>query len=157
MYPAVLAEKWGTVGEAVTSDAEAGCFFHPQSKAVLACDSCGRFLCKLCDIELGGQHVCPICLQDGVAAKSDTVLDNRRVLYDSIVLGVSIVGPLMFIWPSLITGPLTIILALWFWKRPRSIVPRTRIRFIVAILFGLVQSLLWVGLFWALATRKAGT
>ncbi len=153
----MLAEKWGTIGEPVTSDAEAGCFFHPQTKAALACDACGRFLCRLCDIELGTQHVCPTCLQQGVATKSASVLDNRRVLYDSIVLGVSLAGPLFFIWPSLFTAPLSVILAIWYWNRPRSIVPRTRVRFILAIVFGVTQSLLWAGLIWAVATqRKAG-
>jgi len=157
VFPAVLAEKWGTIGEPVTSDAEAGCFFHPQTKAALACDACGRFLCRLCDIELGTQHVCPTCLQQGVATKSASVLDNRRVLYDSIVLGVSLAGPLFFIWPSLFTAPLSVILAIWYWNRPRSIVPRTRVRFILAIVFGVTQSLLWAGLIWAVATqRKAG-
>lgn len=158
VFPAVLSEKWGTAGEAVTSDAEAGCFFHPQSKAALACDSCGRFLCKLCDIELGNQHVCPTCLQQGVAPSSATVLDNRRVLYDSIVLGVAMVGPLLFFGPSIITGPLAVILAIWFWKRPRSIVPRTRIRMILGLILGILQVLFWVGIIWAgITARKGGS
>lgn len=156
VFPAVISAKRGTSAEAISTDAEAGCFFHPQSKAAIACDSCGRFLCGLCDLDLNGQHICPICLQQGVAATSATVLDNRRVLYDSIVLGLSIFGPLFFMWPSLITAPLSIILSIWYWKRPRSIVPRTSVRFIVAIIFGIVQCLLWGAMFWAIATQRKG-
>src|SRR5689334_13554458 len=43
-------------------DGEASCFYHPQKKASLPCDACGRFLCALCDCELHGQHFCPGCL-----------------------------------------------------------------------------------------------
>jgi len=32
-------------GYAGHADTEAACFYHPQKKAVIPCDSCGRFLC----------------------------------------------------------------------------------------------------------------
>src|SRR4029453_12242931 len=40
--PAVAA------AEAVLTDEEASCFFHPEKKAVVPCQACGRFLCLLC-------------------------------------------------------------------------------------------------------------
>jgi hypothetical protein len=154
VFPAVLSTKRGTSAEPLATDSEAACFFHPQSRASIACDGCGRFLCGLCDLDLNGQHVCPICLQKGVAKSSAAVLDNRRVLYDSIALGLSIFGAAFFLWPSIITGPLSIVLSIWYWRRPRSIVPRTSIRFILAIVFSLIQCLLWGAMFWAVATAS---
>lgn len=156
VFPAVMSEKWGVTGEPLASDAESSCFFHPQNRASISCDSCGRFLCKLCDLALGAEHVCPQCLHQGVAKKSSTLLDNRRVLYDSIVLAVALAGPVLLISPSLITGPLSVMLAIWFWRKPRSIVPRTRVRFILAIVFGMLQTLLWAGFFWAIFTQREG-
>jgi hypothetical protein len=157
VFPAVRTVKLGSAAEAVAADVEAACYFHPQSKAAAACDSCGRFLCGLCDLDVNGQHLCPTCLGNGAIPASASILDNRRVLYDSIVLGLAIGGGMFFIWPSIVTGPLSVVLAIWYWKRPRSIVPRTPIRFILAIVIGVAQILLWAGLFWAMATqRKAG-
>ncbi len=155
VFPAIRKQFWGSAADALTAEGEASCYYHPQSRAELACDSCGRFLCKLCDLDVGGRHVCPVCLQQGASAQTEKALDQRRVLYDSIVLGLSILGPLTFLWPSLITGPLTVVLSVWYWNKPRSIVPRTRIRFILAIVFGLAQCVFWGALIWAVATAPA--
>jgi hypothetical protein len=114
VFPAVLTEKWGVTGEPLSSEAESSCFFHPQSRAAVACDSCGRFLCKLCDLAVDDEHICPQCLYQGVAQKGASLTDNRRVLYDSIVLALALGGPFLLFWPSLITGPLSVILAIWY-------------------------------------------
>src|SRR4051812_40609984 len=55
----------GRDGEAALLENEATCFYHPQKKALLPCEGCGRFLCALCDCELHGQHFCPACLEAG--------------------------------------------------------------------------------------------
>src|SRR5437016_10234951 len=55
----------GRDGEALLVDTESSCFYHPQKKASVPCDACGRFLCALCDCELHGQHYCPTCLETG--------------------------------------------------------------------------------------------
>src|SRR5262245_7047228 len=46
-------------------EGEAVCFFHPEKRAAIACQACGRFLCALCDMPLGARHVCPTCLASG--------------------------------------------------------------------------------------------
>jgi hypothetical protein len=157
VFPSVQKIIRGSGAEAIGSENEASCYYHPQSRAVLACDSCGRYLCGLCDLDVAGRHLCPNCLHHPEASRqAATGLDNRRVMYDSIVLGLSI-GGMVILWPSLITGPLSIILAFWFWKRPGSLVPRTRIRFILAILFSLAQCVMWFAFFWAIATQRKGS
>lgn len=156
VFPSIRRQVRGSAADAIGSESEASCFYHPNSRAVIACDGCGRFVCALCDLDLGGRHVCPNCLRTGVSSQSDAIVDNRRVLYDSILLGLSMLGPLVFLWPSLITAPLTLILSVWYWNRPRSIVPRTRVRYFLAIVFALAQLGFWGAVVWSIATARKG-
>src|SRR4051812_37349398 len=55
----------GSAAEALMMEGESGCFYHPEKKAVVPCEACGRFLCALCDCEVRGQHFCPSCLETG--------------------------------------------------------------------------------------------
>src|SRR5882757_4158810 len=80
----------GASGEVIMVEGESSCFYHPQKKAVLPCDSCGRFLCALCDCELNGQHFCPACLEGGRKKKKIKSLENHRVLYDSAALALAV-------------------------------------------------------------------
>lgn len=156
MFPAIQQKLTGQRAEAIGSESESSCFFHPQSRAAVACDSCGRFLCGLCDLDTGGTggHVCPTCFANPSLPAGGAMVDKRRVLYDSIVLGVNLGGFFFFFWPSLITGPLSVVLALWFWRKPRSIVPRyTALRFVLTIVLGLLQGALWFAVFWAIAKQ----
>src|SRR4029077_2679455 len=55
----------GQVGGLGLLEGEAACFYHPERRATVPCDSCGRFLCALCDVDWGGKHFCPGCLESG--------------------------------------------------------------------------------------------
>src|SRR6185369_8347066 len=98
------------------------------------CDVCGRFLCALCDVDLNGQHVCPACLTSGKQKGRLTHLENRRVLYDNIALGLAllpiVLGPL-----ALFTSPAAIYVVIRYWNAPSSILPRTKARMILALVF----------------------
>ena len=66
IFPALFRPlQMGRSGESLVLETESSCFFHPQKKAVVHCEGCGRFLCGLCDCELHGQHFCPQCLETG--------------------------------------------------------------------------------------------
>ncbi|BDC52524.1 hypothetical protein F183_A48390 [Bryobacterales bacterium F-183] len=154
VFPAIQHTVAGQSPEAIGSESESSCFFHPRSRAIVACDSCGRFICGLCDLDTGstGGHICPTCFTSPKAPGSGTLLDKRRVLYDSILLGLNLGGFFFFFWPSLITAPLSIVLAIWYWRKPRSIVPRyTTFRFVLVIVLGLLQTAIWIALFWSVA------
>ena len=135
--------------QSVVTEGEAGCFYHPNKKAVLPCETCGRFLCALCDVELNGQHLCPACLASGRKKGTLADLDNRRVLYDSLALTLALLP--ILIWPfTLITAPAALFIAIRYWKAPGSVVHRTRVRLILAMVLALAQMAGWGIGAWAL-------
>jgi hypothetical protein len=128
----------GKAGEALVDD-QASCFYHPQKKAVVPCDHCGRFLCGLCDVEWGGRHLCPACLQTGKKKGRITNLDRHRLLYDGIALRVALF-PMITIWLTIVTAPMALYLAIRHWKSPGSLVRRGKIRFILAMALSGIQA-----------------
>jgi len=142
----------GRDGEALVIEGESSCFYHPQKKAVLPCEGCGRFLCALCDCELHGQHFCPACLEVGRKKGKIRRLENQRMLYDDIAMSLAVL-PLVIFYLTLITAPVALFMSIRYWNAPRSIVHRTRWRFIVAILFATAEIAGWgIGIF-LLTTR----
>ena len=142
----------GSVGQTIVAEGEAGCFYHPQRRSIVACSACGRFLCALCDVELDGQHLCPGCIETGQRKGKLVQLENRRILYDNMALAIAVIPLLIFMVPATIaTAPTAVVCGILWWKKQSSIVPRTRIRLILAIVLGLLQIAAWaVGLVWLL-------
>lgn len=151
VFPAALRPPGpASTGEAVLVEGEASCFYHPAKKAVVPCESCGRFLCAVCDVELNGVHLCAACLESGKKKGRLKQLDNRRTLYDSLALAVA-VYPILF-WPmTLLGGPIALYIAVRYWNAPSSVVPRTKWRAVLAIIIALVEIVAWVGLFVAMS------
>lgn len=153
IFPALFRKiAPGQSGENVIVEGESGCFYHPQKKAVLPCDGCGRFLCALCDCQLNGQHFCPACLETGKTRGRIKSLDNQRTLYDSIALSLA-VYPLLIFYLTVITAPMALFVAIRYWKSPPSLVHRGKIRFVVAVILALLQIAGWGILIVTLATR----
>ncbi|HEU5395565.1 MAG TPA: hypothetical protein VFV81_00260 [Verrucomicrobiae bacterium] len=154
VFPALFRRtEAGSPGEAVMVEGEAGCFYHPQKKAVRPCDSCGRFVCALCDCEMEGRHFCPACLEAGRTRGRIQSLENQRTMYDSIALSLAIY-PLIIFYFTIITAPLALFVALRYWKAPTSILRRTRARSVAAIILSLLQIGGWSAVFIVLATRR---
>jgi hypothetical protein len=115
---------------------QATCFFHPEKAFQACCQRCGRFVCALCDLQLGAEHVCPACFERGRADSgveaSTAEWRYRDVLYDSIALTVGW-GWILF-WPLLVAAiPAVIVLHVKYRKAPRSyLIPRSGWRFWVA-------------------------
>lgn len=127
---------------AVALSDQATCFFHPDKAFQACCQRCGRFVCALCDLQLGAEHVCPTCFERGRANSgadaSKAEWRHRDVLYDSIALTVGW-GWILF-WPTIVAAiPTVIVLHIKFRKAPRSsLIPRYGWRFWMA----------YVGLAW---------
>jgi hypothetical protein len=134
--------------EALIAAEDAGCFYHPQSRAQQVCDICGRFLCALCDVDLRGRHVCPGCVNSARGKKQISHLDGDRVLYGGMAMVIAVL-PLLIMWPlTIITGTLAVCIALYGWNKPQSLTGSRRWIFVVAIILGLAEIIL-CGLFYA--------
>ncbi len=129
------------------SEEEASCFYHGRKKAAALCAECGRFLCALCEVRIGGRSVCPECIEKGRADGSMEMLVTQRTLYDSMALSLSIL-PLLFFFVTPITAPIAIFIAIRFWNKPGSLLPRTKARYISAIVVASLQVAGW-GIFLA--------
>ena len=128
VYPALFAgPRIGRPGEPLVDASEASCFFHAEKRAAVACESCGRFLCALCDLEVDGRHICPSCLAAGRKKGAMRGLDQFRLSWPGIALLMAIVLPLAFYPLTPLWGASAlVVLAIGFWK-PRSITGRRRI------------------------------
>lgn len=112
---------------------QATCFFHPDKAFQACCNRCGRFVCALCDLQLGAEHVCPTCFERGRAHSGAEAgkaeWRYRDVLYDSIAVTVGWVWILF--WPTIVVAlPAVIFLHVKYRKAPRSyLIPRSGWRF----------------------------
>jgi hypothetical protein len=137
--------RQNTNAAAALSD-QATCFFHPDKAFQACCQRCGRFVCALCDLQLGSEHVCPSCFERGRAVSgveaSKAEWRHRDVLYDSIAVTIGW-GWILF-WPLIVAAiPAAIFLHVKYRKAPRSyLIPRYGWRFWVAYV-----GLIWLPLF----------
>ncbi len=144
-FPALARGIQATPAAAILAVGEASCFYHPASRAVLPCDSCGRFLCALCDLDLDGRHLCPVCLERGVEVEKAPSLDDRHILYDSVALHLS-TWPVFTFWLPIVTAPVALFVAIRHWRTTMSILPRSRVRLWLAVIFSTLQILIIGGL-----------
>jgi hypothetical protein len=147
VYPALFnGLSTGQTGVRLQNQQEAGCYYHPDKRAQRPCSACGRFMCALCDIELEGQHLCPICLEKGKSSEQISHLVDRRVCYDQVALLVAFL-PMFMVWVTIVSAPIALYLCIRYWNAPPSILPRTKIRFILAIILASLQIFVWVMVF----------
>jgi hypothetical protein len=149
VFPALYAGlRLGRPGEPLVDANDASCFFHPEKRAALACEACGRFLCALCDLELHGRHICPSCLAAGRKKGSLGALDHFRLSWGGIALLVAVV-PVIAFWPmTIVSAPAAIVVAIIGWRRPPSLTGRRRwASYTFALIFALTEIGAWV---WAL-------
>ncbi len=144
LYPAYIRETLPVAkGEAVLLESEASCFHHPDKRAVVSCENCGRFLCDLCRVEFEERKLCLSCFEvqrkEGGASK----LQKRRIVWDNIAFALAVV-PLLIWFITFITAPIVLYITIKYWKAgPTSIVPRSRIRYIFAFSIAILQLLGW--------------
>jgi uncharacterized paraquat-inducible protein A len=132
VFAAMNSNATGTLPAALQGEAEASCFYHPQNRAAQVCGECGRFLCNLCELDVDGRAVCPRCFEQAGPVVT------HRTMHDTTALALS-TFPVLF-WPAAFVGaPWALFLVVRRWSTPLSIVPRTKIRFILAALFALSE------------------
>ena len=147
VFPAILTKPEIVSPAAIQAgEGEATCFFHPGKTAAVACSRCGRFLCQLCRVEFRGEDWCPECLSSGIKRKRIATLENHRTLYDSIALGMVLLPLPLLWWATIVSAPAALYVSVRYWKAPLSIVRRTKIRFLAAMLLGAAELVAWVWL-----------
>ena len=119
-------------------DGDACCYEHSDKRAASICSHCGRFLCALCELQLGRQVLCPDCLTGVKVQAPLNALDTQRTKFDSIALALA-TWPLLSIYFPIITAPMALILSIFAWKRPTSIVRHSRWRIYLAITFSVLE------------------
>ena len=139
----------GKAAETILAEGEVGCFYHPAKRATLPCDGCGRFLCSLCDVELGGRHICPRCMEAQRKKVRLDALETERTLYDQIALSLAVI-PMITVYFTLLTAPAAIFVSLKYWKAPGSLVRPSKVRFVLALLVAVLQIAGWTAIGFAL-------
>lgn len=139
---------------------EPACFYNPERRATRTCFHCGVYVSESWSAQWGSGHVCLKCLDDLRNRRKDERFEVRRVLWDNIALGVALLpflmcvallllGPVgMFlmifcVMASAVTAPVGLGLAIYAWKKPRSLVPRGPARVILALVLSLLQCGAW--------------
>lgn len=130
--------------EARLDESEGGCFFHPQSKAHLPCEVCGRFLCSLCDLEVQGIHLCPACLESGRHRQNLEILVHKRFIPDRAAM-ILCIYPLLFSPLLIFTAPVSLYFAVRGLGPARSLVPDgQRRRAVIASIIAVLEIVLVV-------------
>lgn len=156
VFPALFAPSQAQTGGEVLFETDSSCFHHPSRRAEAICGCCGRFVCGVCDIPMRNTHYCPSCLEKRLEDPHSAEFARSRIHYDSIALALATV-PFLFLFLvclplPLATAPAAIGLAIWHWKTPCSILPRSNWRKVAAILLAAAQ----LGLFLLLAALLFG-
>lgn len=153
IFPALFRSPESCAQEMVLTD-EAACYFHAERVAAFTCTRCGRFLCSLCRIDWSGEDVCASCLEATTKGTEAHTLASDRFHFDSLALTLSTAGILSG-FLSVLTAPLALGLAIFTFKNDCSIAPRSKIRFILAMLFSAATIVGWT-VFWVYAFRHRG-
>ena len=149
IFPAFWKDHAALAGGAQRAgEGEAVCFFHPENRAALSCERCGRFICAVCEFNIGARRICPSCLSSGLAGEKLPELIPWRFIWSDAALFTGLMPLLLgvFMWPFIVvSGAAAIFLAIFGWKRPGSL-PRGRRRWAasVGIVGGAVQIAIWI-------------
>jgi hypothetical protein len=131
VFPAASVRAASEPAGGAAAEGAATCFFHDERAAQAACDGCGRYLCALCDVPVGKEHLCPECLAVRNRKGRKQSLPNERVAWDRLALFLAVMPVLL--WPfTIITAPMALYFVIRYWRQPGSLVGRAWPRFIIA-------------------------
>jgi hypothetical protein len=140
VFPALFRGDTRAFAEVAVQGTEATCFYHATKKAVAPCDQCGRFLCSLCQVELSGQNWCPSCLESHRSQGKLATLEKARTMYDNIALVLAMAPATIVLWfMTIFTAPAALFVILRYWRKPLSVTPRTKVRFVIAGILALLE------------------
>lgn len=144
--------------ELIISDEEASCFKHAEKKASSICNSCGVYICSLCELKIREKTFCPSCFNNNNSDQAINPFNKKSILFSKIALSISSVGLLftiiglaassnvLTIIACLATGPYVLYYGYKNFKKEESIINgRSPIKFGIAI--GLASAQIIIALF----------
>ena len=156
VFPAFARDNSSRPQIHLAREGEAVCFFHSRYRAVSPCDNCGRFLCETCLIAVGSKQLCAECVSHTRRQKDQTGLVNHAALFDNVAL-ILVTLPVIsvfFAFLTIISAPVSLCLALFYWSRQWSLLPRSHLRFVIAIFLAILLIAGWVLLIYYLGTNS---
>jgi hypothetical protein len=151
-HRAPLVHGGGSAG--ALGDGAAACFFHDERPAQAVCDGCGRYVCSLCDVPMGREHLCPECLEARNRGGRRQTLPNERIAWDRVALSLALVPAFPLFWFfSIVMAPAALFVVFRFWRQPGMIARRGRVRFAVAGTLAALELGGWIVALTALLTR----
>jgi hypothetical protein len=144
-FPAITTPS-GSSSVVPCAPGESSCFFHSDNRAETICDECGRFLCGLCSISFGQRKFCPDCIYRKRRQKGDPLLIDQAILFDNIAATILVLSilTLSYLLLGLVVSLLTVSLVFIGWKYQRTLVQRSRFRFGIALILGLIGTVGWI-------------
>jgi hypothetical protein len=145
IFPAFQNDQVAHPQIEIAQESEAVCFFHSRYRAATPCDQCGRFLCRLCTIDVGTRRLCAECLARLRKQKDETGLIHNAALFDNtalfLVMAPTITIALSFL--TVISAPAALFLSLYYWPRQWTLLRRSRLRFGMAGLLSILVIACW--------------
>src|ERR1700722_15678093 len=141
-------------GIQLAQEHEAVCYFHSRFRAMTPCDNCGRFLCEICAISVGSRQLCPECLAQLRKQRNEMGLVYYAPLFDGVALFL-VIAPLVtviFWFFTILAAPVSLFVSFYYWSRQWNLLPRSRLRFVIAILLSLLLIAAWALAIYYLAT-----
>lgn len=140
LFAALTQEPKKGVAAEIVIDDNATCINHPDKAAAILCDCCGAYICKLCEIEIDNQHLCPRCFNNNT--DKIVTLNKRTILHDSSALSLALLP--ILIWPvTCLSAPIAIFYALFYWNKIDTPYKRGKWRFVLACLIATGQLIGW--------------
>lgn len=136
--------RQATVAAAIAGEADAHCRFLPELKAEEVCEGCGALLSSQAAVEWAGKSWCLPCVhrlrRDEIGDGQGWVAERR--IYDNLALMlVTLLLPL-----SLLTAPMALYFLIRYRRAPRGLLPRSSLRWWLALGLALLSLLVWLGL-----------
>ena len=128
----------------IAGEADARCRYLSDLKAETVCEACGALLSQPAAISWAEKYWCLPCVhrlrRDEKGDGSGFVAERK--IYDNLALMmVTLLSPV-----SLLTAPVALYFLVRYRKAPRGLVPRSSLRWWLALIFSLLSLGVWLGL-----------
>ena len=142
-FPALYRNEKPVSAAKEASFEDAACFYHPDKKAEQVCESCGRFLCGLCELSLGEEILCAPCLEKLRTKPGQHRLKARQLRYDKLAFSLAIY-PLLYFPLTFITAPAAFFIVFRYWNKEMEFAPGRKGRMAAAFIFALLEIIGWI-------------